>query len=258
TQDQTLTRKIREAILSVRMESRLAKEQILEVYLNKIFLGHGAYGVAAAASRYFDRPLSELTLAESALIAGLARAPSRYSPLSSLERARERRAVVLQDMVEAGYIDAAQRDAADAEPIELAGDRPDPFRDRAPYYAEHVRQTVVEALGEEAVLTDGLQIETPLQLPLQARASLEVDHALRRLDARQGFRGPAASLRREPSRQHLLQRLRDEYGPTVLEDPTRWHLALVTKVNKYNAWVDAGARQGIIPLRFMSWASRYD
>src|SRR5690606_12322556 len=89
TQDQTISRKLREAILSVRMESRLTKEQILEIYLNKIFLGHGAYGVAAAASRYFGKELSELTLAECALVAGLARAPSRYSPVSSPDRALE-------------------------------------------------------------------------------------------------------------------------------------------------------------------------
>ncbi|WP_266220967.1 penicillin-binding protein 1A [Paraliomyxa miuraensis] len=258
TQEQTITRKIREAILSVRMESRLPKERILEVYLNKIFLGHGAYGVAAAASRYFGKPLPELTLAEHALIAGLARAPSRYSPLADPERAKERRGVVLQDMVEAGYITAAQRDAADAEPIVLAGDQPDPFRVRAPYYAEHVRQTVLETLGEEALLTQGLRIETPLELSLQARAAIEVDRALRRLDNRQGWRGPVAQLRREPARQELRRRLRQEYGDAVLDDELRWYLGIVTKVNKFNAWVDVGAKEAVLPLRHMAWASRYN
>lgn len=292
TQDQTVARKLREAILSVRMESRVAKTQILEVYLNKIFLGNGAYGVAAAASRYFDKPLRDLTLAECALIAGLARAPSRYSPFGNLERARQRRGVVLQDMVEAGYIDAAARDAADAEPIVLAGELPDPFRARAPYYAEHVRQTVTAALGEEAVLTEGLQIETPVELPLQARASVEIDHGLRRLDAKQGFRGPATHLPSDASRKELLRRLAAEYGPAPLDRPTpreatpteapanepseaseagdaslhgglgehagRWFLALVTKVNRYNAWISVGDQAAIIPLRYMRWASRYD
>lgn len=289
TQDQTIARKLREAILSVRMEARLPKARILEVYLNKIFLGNGAYGVAAAASRYFDKPLRELTLAECALIAGLARAPTRYSPFGSLERARERRAVVLQDMVEAGYIDAAARDAAEAEPIVLAGAAPDPFRARAPYYAEHVRQAVATALGEEAVLTEGLQIETPVDLPLQARASLEIDRGLRRLDAKQGWRGPAAHLDGEAPRKELLRRLAAEYGPTALDpaepqfpaepqappsDPAApadeeskrsrperldpWRLALVTKVNRYNAWVSVGEVAAIIPLRYMRWASRYD
>jgi penicillin-binding protein 1A len=258
TQDQTLARKLREAILSVRMEARLPKTQILEVYLNKIFLGNGAYGVATAASRYFDKPLGELTLAECALIAGLARAPSRYSPFSSLERARERRAVVLQDMVEAGYIDAAARDAADAEPIVLAGALPDPFRARAPYYAEQVRQSLTTALGEEAMLTEGLQIETPVELPLQARASLEIDEGLRRLDTKQGWRGPATHLRGDPARQALLERLQREYGDTALDDADRWFLALVTKVNRYNAWLSVGANAAILPIRYMRWASRYD
>jgi len=256
--EQTLTRKLREAILAARMESELSKDQILEVYLNKIFLGHRAYGVATAASRYFDKPLSELSLAECAMIAGLARAPSRYSPFASLERARKRRAVVLQDMVEAGYIDAAERDAADEEPIVLAGDAPDPFRVRAPYYAEHVRQAVTHTLGEDAVVTAGLQIETPVQLPLQARAAAAVDHALRKLDKRQGWRGPVASLRRDPAKNQLLERLRQEFGDAPLADPERWVLALVTEVNRFNAWIDAGADQGIIPLRHMDWASRYD
>jgi len=256
--EQTLTRKLREAILSVRMESRLTKEQILEVYLNKIFLGHNAYGVATAASRYFDQPLSELSLAQCALIAGLARAPSRYSPFADPERARRRRAVVLQDMVEAGTIEPAERDAADAEPIVLAGSQPDPFRERAPYYAEHVRQAITEALGEDAVLTHGLQIETAVELPLQAWASIEVDQGLRRLDVKQGFRGPVAQLRAEADRAELLVRLREHYGPAPLDDGLRWVLALVTRVDRQRAWVDVGDTPAIIPLRSMDWASRYD
>lgn len=256
--EQTLTRKLREAIVAVRMESRLQKPQILEIYLNKIFLGHGAYGVATAASRYFGKPLEDLSLAECAMIAGLARAPSRYSPFASIERATERRAVVLQDMVEAGFIEPAQRDAASAEPIVLVGDEPDPFRARAPYYTEHVRKSLIETLGEEAVLTDGLQIETPLQLPLQFEAAAAVDHSLRKLDMRQGWRGPVASLRDEGDREALRQRLRAEFGATPLSDASDWVLALVTEVNRYNAWIDAGGEAGIIPLRQMEWASRYD
>ncbi|MCH9688060.1 MAG: transglycosylase domain-containing protein, partial [Deltaproteobacteria bacterium] len=201
---------------------------------------------------------SELTLAESALIAGLARAPSRYSPVASLDRARRRRAVVLQDMVEAGYIDAAQRDAAEAEAITLYTDAADPFRNRAPHYAEHVRQTLVEALGEDAVLTDGLQIETPVQLPLQAEAAVAIDHRLRQLDRRQGWRGPVTHLRQPTARTALLERLSATYGPTALSELSQWHLALVTKVNRYNAWVDTGAVAAIVPLRYMNWASRYD
>lgn len=257
TNDQTIARKLREAILSVRIEARLSKPQILEIYLNKIFLGHGAYGVAAAASRYFDKPLSDLTLAECALIAGLARAPSRYSPVVSMDAAIARRAVVLQDMVEAGYIDADARDAAAAEEIRLA-EHPDLFRTRSPYYAEQARQRVIEELGEEALLTEGLQIETALESQLQAMAAVTVDEAVRKIDQRQGFRGPVAHLSRETARTELDRRLTAEYGAGALAEPERWYLAIVTKVNKFNAWVDLGAVDAIVPLRNLSWASKYD
>ena len=257
TNEQTLARKLREAILSVRVEARMSKEQILEIYLNKIFLGHGAYGVAAAASRYFDKKLAELTLAECALIAGLARAPTRYSPVSSLERAMQRRAVVLQDMVEAGYIDAAARDAAAAEPIVLA-EHPDLFRERSPYYAEAARGEVIEQLGEDAVLTDGLQIETALDSRIQALAAAAVDRSVRKLDEAQGFRGPVAHLADEKKRATLSQRLAKHYGNDALQDPERWYLAQVTDLNKFNAWVKIGQVPAIIPLRNMAWASRYD
>lgn len=255
--DQTLSRKIREAILSVRMEARLSKDQILEIYLNKIFLGHGAYGVAAAASRYFGKPLGELTLAEAALIAGLARAPSRDSPVQHLERARARRAVVLEDMVEAGYIGADERDRAASEPIRLYTP-PDVFRLRAPYYAEHVRQTVAERLGPEAILTGGLRIESAVELDLQAMAVHAVDVALRDIDRKHGFRGPEAHI--DPANAALLdERLRAAYGDDPLADPTRpWRLARVSAVERNRAHVDLGATVGVLPLRGMSWASRYD
>lgn len=258
TSEQTLARKAREAILSVRMESRLSKEQILEIYLNQFFLGHGAYGVASAASRYFGKKLDELTLSESALIAGLARAPSRYSPMAHPERARHRRSVVLQDMVEAGYIDAARRDEADAEPIILAGAAQDVFRQRAPYYAEHVRQTVSAALGEQAVLSDGLVIETPVQLAMQNHAAASVDRALRKIDRRQGYRGPVSHLSRPEGLAQLDQRLTDHYGSEVFGDPNRWYLAVVTEVNKKSAWVDGGVSNALVPLRNMDWAAPYD
>lgn len=254
--DQTLTRKFREAILSVRVESTLSKEDILEIYLNKIFLGHGSYGVASAASRYFGKDLGDLTLAESALIAGLARAPSRYSPVSNPERAMKRRAVVLQDMVEAGYIEEAQRDAANAEPISLVS-KPDVFRARAPHYAEQVRQWTQRTLGEQAVLTDGLQIETALVPTVQAAAEAAVERAVRKLDRKQGFRGPVASLKPDdiPT---FLERATAEYGPTALDDNAFFRLGLVTKLERRFAEVRVGSIEAFLPVRSMSWAVKYD
>lgn len=255
--DRTLSRKLSEAILSLRMESRLDKSAILEIYMNKIFLGHGAYGVAAAAGRYFDKELEELTLAECALIAGLANAPSRYSPVSSPERAKERRAVVLQDMVEAGYITPEQRDEASEEPIVLA-ERPDPFRVRAPHYAEQVRRSIAERYGEQAVLAEGFRIETAADLQMQVWAHDAIDHALRKMDHRQGFRGPEAHLPDPADQETFLARARTRYGAAPLDDHHRLRLALVTEVKARRVDVKIGDTVAYIPLNKMNWASPYD
>ncbi len=285
--DRTLGRKIKEAIFSLRLESRLRKEDILEIYLNGIFLGHNAYGVAAASHRYFDRPLDELSLAEYAMLAGLARAPSRYNPVRNPERAKKRRAVVLQDMVEAGYIDEAARDAAMAEPLRLA-EHDDPWQDRAPYYTDFVRKRMVEALGraelakgvpdefadqppeiaaealgERALLEDGLVIETAAHLPREYMAHRAVDDTTRKLDKRHGFRGPDAHLRQPEQREALLARQRELYGADPLaipEDPTqlRWLMALVTEVEYGQAKVQVGDAEARLKHRHMAWASPFE
>ncbi|MCA9684107.1 MAG: PBP1A family penicillin-binding protein, partial [Myxococcales bacterium] len=256
-QERTLARKVREAILSLKLESNLGKSAILEIYLNKIFLGHGAYGVRAAASRYFDKDLDELTLAESALIAGLAQAPSRWSPVVNPEAALRRRNEVLGDMVEAGYLEPAEAEAAAAEPIRLVETR-DPFRWRAPFYAEEVRLLVSESLGEEATLTDGLVIESAVSLPLQAAADREVELAVRELDRRQGWRGPEAHLRSAAEREGLHGRMAEVYGadPFVVRD--RWVLGLVTRVERFGAAIDLGSSTALLPLRYAAWAAPYD
>jgi penicillin-binding protein 1A len=257
-QERTIDRKLREAILAVRMESRLGKAVILEIYLNKIFLGHGAYGVRAAASRYFDKSLDELTLAECALIAGLAQAPSRWSPVVDPQAALRRRAQVLGDMVEFGYVDAAQAEQAAAEPIVLAEVR-DPFRFRAPFYAEQVRQVVAEQLGEDAVVTEGLFIESAVQLPVQAAADHAVDVAVRKLDRRQGWRGPESHLPDADDRTRLRERMRSEYGDDPLSwQPQTWRLGLVEQVDRFAAEVSLGAASGKLQLRHDDWAALYD
>lgn len=258
TSDQTLERKILEAILAVRMESALSKDEILEIYLNKIFLGHNAYGVGAAASRYFGKELDELTLAESALIAGLANAPSRYNPIASEERALARRAVVLQDMVEAGYISPAERDAAVDEAVTLAEPPRDPFRWRLPYYAEHARQHVEARLGEAAVLEDGLAIETPADPYMHEYARAAIDRGLRKIDRHQGWRGPEASLRRKEDVEALDRRLTAHNGEDPFADIDRWRLAQVTDVGNVRATVDLGAVEAELPLRYADWAFEYD
>jgi penicillin-binding protein 1A len=256
-QERTLERKVREAILAVRMESQLGKAAILEIYLNKIFLGYGAYGVGAAASRYFDKRLDELTLAESAMIAGLAQAPTRWSPVTHPDLALRRRNQVLGDMVEAGYLEPAEAEAASNEPIVLA-DLRDPFRWRAPFYAEHVRQVVGNQLGEEAVLGDGLTIETGANLVLQAAADKMVESSARKLDKRQGWRGPVAHLIKQSARDQLHARMLTEYGEQPLAKPHEWRLGLVTEVRRFQATVDLGAQSALIPLRTTTWVAPYD
>ncbi len=260
--ERTLDRKVREAILALKMESSLGKGPILEIYLNKIFLGHGAYGVRAAASRYFDKNLDELTLAESAMIAGLAQAPSRWSPVVNPELALRRRSEVLGDMVEAGYIQADAADLAEAEPMALVELR-DPFRWRAPFFAEHARQAVSERLGDEAVLSDALSIETGVVLPIQAAADETLDAAVRKLDRRQGWRGPEAHLRREPERAALRGRMLAEYGEDPFlhnteHSPKRWVLGLVSEVTRSAASIDLGSQRAHLPLRQAIWAAPYN
>ena len=250
-QERTLARKIREAILSLHIESRLGKARILEIYLNKIFLGHGSYGIAAAASRYFAKDLDELSLAECALIAGLARAPSRYSPVANPERALKRRAVVLQDMVEAGFIDEQTRSEAAAEPLQLAP-HDDPFRWRAPAYAEHVRLTINEALGPEATLKDGLLIETPLRLDHQQEARRATYKASRKLDRRQGYRGPVAHLSSPSARKTFSERAAAEYESVDLTQlsgtqPSGTYLGLVTEVKSRRAKIEVGKQTAHLP-----------
>ena len=255
-QERTLERKVREAMLSVRMESRLGKPTILEIYLNKIFLGHGAYGVGAAASRYFDKRLDELSLAESALIAGLAQAPSRWSPVRNPELAKRRRDEVLGDMVEAGYLEAPQAERAQAEPIVLTELR-DPFRWRAPYFAEHARRLVSKELGNEAVLSEGLVIETSVNLALQDRARQVLDRSVRKLDRRHGWRGPEAKLTRPETQAKLRARMIAEYGEDPLSSTHPWLLGLVTAVEDRRARVSLGAIEGVLELRRASWAAPY-
>lgn len=168
TQERTLTRKLREAVLAVRLDRRFSKDEILEAYLNKVYLGEGAYGVEAAAQKYFGKSAKELTLAESAMIAGLARGPSLYSPYNDLEAALRRRSVVLQGMVEQGFITAEEKRAAQAEPLALA-----PRRERAvkaSYFIDYVAALLVERYGEDAVYRRGLKVYTTLDLDVQQAA----------------------------------------------------------------------------------------
>ena len=185
--ERSYDRKLRELILAYKMEAVSTKEQILETYLNQIYFGQGSYGVASAAQSYFGKEIGKLTLAESAFLGGLPKSPSRFSPFTNYERAKKRQEHVLSRMEEAGFISAAERDAAIAE--ELKFRRPG-SEHVAPYFVEHVRQQLVAKYGETMVYKGGLQIYTTLNLEMQKAAERAFLAGVRDLDKRQGWRGP--------------------------------------------------------------------
>ena len=248
-------RKIPEAILARRLEARFSKEEILTLYLNQIFLGQTAYGVGAAARRYFDKSIDALDLGEMATIAGIARAPSRFSPVSNMELARKRRDQVLAAMVAAGYIDQQEADSWRARPIVLRPP-PDFFGERSPHFAEHVRRDIDKRYGKKLLWEGGLQIETTLLPGVDAIAQDSVDHSLRKLDKRQGWRGAVAKLR--PAEMSAFRkRAAARYGGDPPEEG-RLYLGLVESNTKKGARVRVGSKVYDLPPQNMRWASPYN
>ena len=190
TSERTLRRKRKEVFTALRLERAFSKQEILTLYLNRIFLGQRAYGVGAAAEVYFDKKVSELSLAEAALIAGLPRSPSRDNPVASVERAKQRRAYVLRRMQETGKIDQAAHDAAAEEPISRRLHGPS-IELEAPYVAEMARAEMLRLYGPGA-LTDGYRVTTTLDSRLQQAANRAAWRTILEYDRRHGYRGPAA------------------------------------------------------------------
>lgn len=178
TDEKTVRRKIQEAILAQRIEAKYTKDQILERYLNTIYFGHGAYGVEAAARVYFGKSVSELDLAEAALLAGVIKSPGRYSPYLEPDAAKRRRDLVLDVMLEQGLIDAAEHRGAVREPIRTVGLKPSSTR--APYFVEWVKGLLVDELGERQVYRGGLTVRTTLDLRLQNAAERAIATVLDR------------------------------------------------------------------------------
>jgi len=178
TSEKTLKRKIQEAILAQRVERRYTKDQILANYLNTIYFGHGAYGVEAAARVYFGKGVSKLTLAESAMIAGVIKSPGRYSPYLEPQDAAKRRSTVLTQMRAQGYIDDQQLAEALASPVEVSGLKP--TSTKAPYFVEWIKSQLVSTYGEHAVYRGGLRVHTTLDPKAQAAAEKAVKDVLDR------------------------------------------------------------------------------
>ncbi|MDX2091612.1 MAG: transglycosylase domain-containing protein [Kofleriaceae bacterium] len=267
--EKSLARKGKEAIMARRLEAQYSKEAILSVYLNHIYLGAGAWGVGAAAQRYFQKSLDELTLAEAALIAGLAKAPSAYSPIHRPKLALERRDVVLDKMLGYGLASAEEVAQAKAEPLSLKLYK-DVFPDRMPYYAEWVRTYVqkqykttrkqkvggmVVGVEVDALYERGLTIETAAEPTWEAAAYENTDFGARHQDKRQGWRGPEWRVD-GPARDMVIARQKQLYGDAPLV-PEKRYLAVVDEVTSDEAEVLIGDRRFTLPLRNMRWASKW-
>jgi len=188
--ERTMRRKLREIFLSITLERELSKQEILELYLNTVFLGQRAYGVGAAAETYFGKPLAEVSVAEAALLAGIPQAPSRFNPVASREQAERRRAYVLRRMHELSFIGDAEYEAALTEPI--SGELHGPGVElEAPFVAEMARQALFERFGER-IYSDGIRVFTTLDSRLQRAADIALRAAVIEYDRRHGFRGPVA------------------------------------------------------------------
>jgi len=191
--EKSYARKIKEAVLAYRIDNYLTKEEILTIYLNNIFLGRGSYGVEAAALEFFSKHVEDLTLAESALLAGLPKAPSRYSPYLNPQKAKERQAYVLRRMAEEGFITREQATAALRQPIRLKPLRSDWIKECG-YFTEYVRGLLEERFGKEQVLNLGLRVYTTADVDLHRVAQQAVEDGIHDLVKRNGYRGPLRHL----------------------------------------------------------------
>ena len=190
---QKYKRKMKEVILAVRLERELTKAQILSIYLNHVYLGHGAYGVGAAAESYFGKEVEDLTIAEAAMLAGLVASPTKYAPHRNMQLARERQRYVLGHMREDHYISDAEYTAALAEPIALV-DESDLNHLASPYFVEHVRQFATKRFGNTDLFRGGLRFYSTLDTHMQAAAEGALRKGLESLDRKLGFRGPIGSV----------------------------------------------------------------
>lgn len=190
---QKYKRKMKEVILAYRLERELTKAEILSIYLNHVYLGHGAYGVGAAAEAYFGKDVEDLTIAEAALLAGLVASPTKYAPHRNMQLARERQRYVLGHMREDKYISDAEYQAALVEPIALV-DEGDLNHLASPYFVEHVRKLATERYGNTELFKGGLRFYSTLDMHMQAVAESALKKGLESLDRRLGFRGPIGSV----------------------------------------------------------------
>lgn len=248
TPERTLDRKIKEALLAVKIERQFSKDEILEMYLNQIYFGSGAYGIASAAQAYFGKRPADLTLGEMATLAGLPKAPSGFNPRLHPKRAWQRRAVVLARMYDEHDVTLTERRLAEAEPFHLAA--PERQDGEADYFLELVRQQLTEWYGHKAVYRQGLDVYTTLDLSLQKAAFHALRNGLIAYDRRHHYRGPVAH--------HTVEAIDLFKAAHSLDRPDGWnHLpAVVTEVDTKQAtiWVAGGEHR--LPFASFRWAGK--
>ncbi|MGB8817455.1 MAG: penicillin-binding protein 1A [Rhizobiaceae bacterium] len=240
--DQTFDRKIKEAILSLRIEQAYSKDRILELYLNEIFFGLNSYGIAGAALTYFDKSVNELTVAEAAYLAALPKGPSNYHPFRQTERAIERRNYVIDQMVENKYVSAQDAETAKALPLGVNIRTNGGTVFAAEYFTEEVRREIVGRYGEEALYEGGLSVRTTLDPALQILARAALHRGLIKFDEQQGYRGPFKTVDVSSDWGVALGAVENYY------DLPEWQLAVVLDVT------EAGASLGLQPGRDVSGA----
>ncbi|MCF7989700.1 MAG: penicillin-binding protein 1A [Thiohalocapsa sp.] len=253
TPEKTIERKLSEILLAMKVEQALTKNEILELYLNKIFFGHRAYGISAAAEFYYSKTLDQLTLAEMAMLAGLPKAPSANNPLTNPPRARERRDYILDRMVELNFIGAAERDAAQAAPL-TATAYVAPIEYRAGYMAEMVRQEMVRRYGEDGAYSLGLKVTTTLDEELQTEVDRSLRRALTAYNRRHGYHGPEARV------ENVEQSTPEQLDAYLQERPRVPGLpaGVVTAASASAADVYlGGGRTEKLALWQVNWARRY-
>jgi len=245
--ERSIARKVKEAILAFRISAAFSKDQIMELYLNDIYLGAHAYGVASAALSYFNKSINELTIEESAFLAALPKAPSFYHPKKNYDRALARRNWVIERMYEDGYITKEEAKAASAKPIMLRSrDTEDVVK--ADFFAESVRRKVQEMYGEDSLYKGGLYVRTSLDPKLQSMADIAFKVGLARYDQRRGYRGPLERLPNFNDWKNILLSLEDKY------DVRPWNLGIVNKVSENQLEIQTLKGVGIIPKEEMAWA----
>ena len=244
----SLKRKIKEAILAFRIERAYSKERIMELYLNQIYLGEGTYGIAAASLEYFDKAVNDLNYAESALLAALPRAPSKYNPYKSPERAKKRRNIVLKNLYENSYINKTQYDNLKEKEIRTKK-RKIKLIEEANFYSEEVRRIVSDTYGYDSLYKGGLSIRTPLNSNYQIEALKALRKGLEAYDKRHGWRGPITNLAKKEWKKNI-----HEFIP---EKSLDWKLAKVVEVDKLITKIEIENEEiGFIDFKNIAWTRK--